>query len=49
MKQDKDKKNIGSQTAKEREVLRQLFQGGFYFTITLVIIIAIILFFCSRY
>ena len=42
MKQDKT--NIGSQTAKEREGLKQLFRGGLYLTIVLVILIAIILY-----
>ena len=43
MKQDK--KNIGSQTAKERETVRQLSCGCLYFTITLIILIAVILYF----
>lgn len=43
MKQDNT--NIGSQTAKEREVLRQLCQGGLYIVIVLVILIAVILYF----
>lgn len=42
MKQDKT--NIGSQTAKEREALKQLFRGGLYLIIMLVILIAIILY-----
>ena len=45
MKKEKNKTIFGSQAAKEREVVRQLFQGGFHFAITLVIIIAIILYF----
>ena len=43
MKQEKT--NIGSQTAKERETIRQLWQGGLYLTIAFVILIAIILYF----
>ncbi len=43
MKQDKT--NIGSQTAKEHETVRQLFQGSLYLTITLIILIAVILYF----
>lgn len=42
MKQDKT--NIGSQTAKEREALKQLFRGGLFLTIVLVILIAVILY-----
>lgn len=41
MKQDKT--NIGSQTAKERETVRQLFRGGLYLTIVLVILFICIL------
>ena len=43
MKQDKT--NIGSQTAKERETVRQLFQGSLYLTIAPVILVAVILYF----
>ena len=44
MKQEIDKTSIGSQTAKERETVKQLFQGGLYFAIVLVILIAVILY-----
>ena len=43
MKQDKT--NIGSQTAKERETVRQLSHGCLYVVITLIILIAVILYF----
>ena len=43
MKQEKT--NIGSQTAKERETIRQFFKGGLVLAIAFVILIAIILYF----
>ena len=43
MKQDKT--NIGSQTSKEREAVRQLSRGCLYLAITLIILIAVILYF----
>ena len=43
MKQDKA--NIGSQSAKERETVRQLSRSCLYIAITLIILIAVILYF----
>jgi len=43
MKQDKT--NIGSQTAKEHQAVRQLSHGCLYLAITLIILIAVILYF----
>lgn len=42
MKQEKDQTNIGSQTAKEREAIRQLFKGCLCFTLFLIILVALI-------
>ena len=45
MKQQDNKTNIGSQTAKECETVRQLSRGCLYVTITLIILIFVILYF----
>jgi hypothetical protein len=44
MKQETNQTTTGSQTAKEREAVRQLFRGWLFFAIHLVIF-ALILFF----
>ena len=45
MKQETNQTTIGSQTAKECEAVRQLFKGGLYFVIALIILVAVILYF----
>ena len=44
MKQENTEANIGIQTAKEREAVRQLSHGCIYIVITLIILIAVILY-----
>jgi hypothetical protein len=45
MKQETNQTTTGSQTAKEREAVRQLFKGAFFLVIALIILIAVILYF----
>ena len=42
---EQDKPNIGSQTAKERETVRQLFRGFLCIVIFLIILVALIFYF----
>jgi flagellar biogenesis protein FliO len=44
MNQETNQTTTGSQTAKEREAIRQLFKGGLFFVIALIILIAVILY-----
>lgn len=44
MKQETNQATTGSQTAKEHEAVRQLFKGGLYFAIALIILVAVILY-----
>jgi len=45
MKQETNQATIGSQTAKEREAVRQLSRGALFLVIALIILIAVILYF----
>jgi len=45
MKQETNQTTTGSQTAKEREAVRQLFKGALFFVFALIIIVAVILYF----
>jgi hypothetical protein len=44
MKQETNQTTTGSQTAKEREAVRQLSRGALFFVIALIILIAVILY-----
>jgi len=44
MKQETNQATTGSQTAKEREAVRQLFRGALFFVIALIILVAVILY-----
>jgi hypothetical protein len=43
MKQKTSQTTTGSQTAKEREAVRQLSRGALFFVIALIILVAVIL------